>query len=315
MYKIWGGIFAFFACLHVLLAQRNPSGGSEGRINGNGVHVQGLGRSGKLRIGRNRNLESDSNALTIDFDSIREVDGSGRSVEQGGTKPHMFNTLANQQFNISRPENVTFSNIQATRIVFDGFLPNGAELTFQVFIFHEEGNITLDDEVTLVKPGAVKFNILVANWTFCGDSDGANCAGRIGRYLDVTLRVLGRRPPTRRMNRRPRPRPMPRNMTRGEEFEMGGNVTISLSRKVRIDNMVRSEDMPENFPVYETRGAIQLFRFRFRRFRRYIWYDPLVTTDDPPQMSDDSNTNAGSHFSWVTSVVALAVCFLVLIRH
>lgn len=221
--------------LFLLALGKPPPREKEGKLMGNGVHVQGLGKSGKLRIGRKQSLENDSNAMTIDFDSIQEVDGRGAPVSGQGPRRHRFNTFANQEFNITGPTNVTVYGLQATRIAFESVLSTGGELALQVFIFREEGNVTIDDEVTPVKPGTVKFNILLSNWTFCGESGGVNCRGAIGRYIDVTLRILGRKPPKRR-TQPPRPPPGrgPKNHNREREFEMGGNVTISFSKKVKL---------------------------------------------------------------------------------
>lgn len=51
------------------------------------------------------------------------------------------------------------------------------ELKLTVYIFQEDGNITVDGETTVVTAGTVKFNLEVQKYTFCNVSTDAQCEG------------------------------------------------------------------------------------------------------------------------------------------
>jgi hypothetical protein len=139
------------------------------------VYVKVRGQSGKIVIGKSENPDSDPKSVVVNFDSIQEKDVGDNIVGKSGSAAdkHSFNTFANQDFTVGAIEDATYQDIAAKMFNFTSTI-NGAELAVDVYIFTEGGNITLDGEVTPVKEGNVKFNIMIQNWDFCG-SAGVDC--------------------------------------------------------------------------------------------------------------------------------------------
>ena len=81
-------------------------------ITGGNVQCKILGQSGKIRlvyIGNNTEgnfSDSNDNQLTFEVDSIYERDAQGNEVGKTGPKKHSLNSLASQEFNFTKVDNV-----------------------------------------------------------------------------------------------------------------------------------------------------------------------------------------------------------------
>nr|XP_022310603.1 skeletal aspartic acid-rich protein 2-like [Crassostrea virginica] len=238
-------------------------------VTSEGVSVKIQGQSGGMTIGRTANPDLDNNAVKIKFDAIQEKDENGIVVGTSGNQKHSFNNFAQLPFEISNLEDTEYENLTAKRIIFTATISSvSSNLSVQTYIFSESGNITVDGESTQVDKGTVKFNIVLDGWTFC---EAGTCrkgqTDEIGKYVDLTISIKGKGTPSRKTGNNKR--------TNGEEYDLGGEASVALSRKIRADNG-EPNDMPGNYPAFETQGSKQLFVFRFPKFNSKVVYDPTV---------------------------------------
>lgn len=198
-------------------------------LSAEGLSVRIHGKSGKMTIGYGDEPERDSGKVMVTFDAIREVTADGTEIGSSGGQAHGFNTFANLDVEFSTIKKDQYMNISSKRIDFSADLvTTGARLTVQVFVFTQNGEITIDGEKTRVSPGTVKFNVLVESWRFCG-SAGVTCrkgnTEQRGEAVDLYISIKGREEKQVRVGRR---------QTDGEEFDLGGQASLLLSKKVSM---------------------------------------------------------------------------------
>lgn len=261
MFRVYVVIFLVAGCLHL--------GQADEEVTAEGVSVKIQGQSGGMTIGRTENPDQDKNAVKIKFDAIQERDSSGNIVGASGNNKHSYNNFAQLAFEISSLQDTDYENLTAKRINFTASIPAvSATLRVQTYIFTESGNITVDGETTEVEKGTVKFNIILDGWKFC---TGSNCmkggTEEFGAYVDLTISIKGKGTPSRKTGNNKR--------TDGEEYDLGGEASVALSKKITKDNGA-PENMPGNYPAFETQGSKQLFVFRFPKFDSRVVYDPTV---------------------------------------
>ena len=138
-------------------------------ITGGNVQCKILGQSGKIRlvyIGNNTEgnfSDSNDNQLTFEVDSIYERDAQGNEVGKTGPKKHSLNSLASQEFNFTKVDNVSYyQGIKVINVNLTAYLDGPqAALDVMVFLFLEDGNVTFGNESFAVFNGTLKFNIKV----------------------------------------------------------------------------------------------------------------------------------------------------------
>lgn len=194
-----------------------------------GLTVKIHGQSGKMTIGYSEDPDQDSNKVQVTFDAIGEIATDGTEIGQAGQQTHTFNTFANLDFSFSQIKDDRYMNLSSKRVDFSANFPStGARLVVQVFVFTQAGEISIDGERTAVTAGTVKFNILVESWSFCG-YNGVTCTkGNVeqrGEAIDFTISVKGKGDQQVRTQGK---------KTDGEEFDLGGEASLLLSRKVHI---------------------------------------------------------------------------------
>ncbi|XP_061163394.1 skeletal aspartic acid-rich protein 1-like [Saccostrea echinata] len=239
-------------------------------VSAEGVFVKIQGQSGGMTIGKAKNPDQDNNAVKIKFDAIQEKDSSGNIVGASGNAKHSFNNFAQLDFVFSSLRDTEYENLTAKAINFTASISSvNAKMRVETFLFTESGNITVDGESTMVEKGSVKFNIKLEDWTFCDNS--GNCkkgqATEIGEYVDLTISIKGKSTPSRKTGNNKR--------TDGEEYALGGDASVALSKKISKDGG-SPENMPGNYPAFETQGSKQLFVFRFPKFTNNVLYDPII---------------------------------------
>lgn len=260
MFRVCVVIFWAVGCLHL--------GQADEEVTAEGVSVKIQGQSGGMTIGRTENPDQDKNAVKIKFDAIQEKDLGGNIVGTSGNTKHSFNNFAQLPFEISSLQDTKYQNLTAKRINFTASIQSVSTLRVQTYIFTEAGNITVDGEITKVEKGTVKFNIILDGWTFCTASTcSKGGTEEVGAYVDLTISIKGKGMPSRKTGNNKR--------TDGEEYDLGGEASVALSRKITKDNG-EPEDMPGNYPAFETQGSKQLFVFRFPNFNNRVVYDPTV---------------------------------------
>lgn len=196
-------------------------------LSAEGLTVKIHGQSGKMTIGYGEDPDQDSNKVQVTFDAIGEIATDGTEIGKSGQQTHTFNTFANLDFSFSQIIDDRYMNLSSKRVDFSAKFPStGGRLVVQVFVFNQAGEISVDGERTAVTAGTVKFNILVESWGFCG-YNGVTCTkGNVeqkGEAIDFTISVKGKGDQQVRTRGK---------RTDGEEFDLGGQASLLLSRKV-----------------------------------------------------------------------------------
>ena len=105
-----------------------------------GVEVQILGQSGKMRL-----VNSVGATVTVEMDSIHELDAAGSTIGLSGpnTGKHGRNTFANVEFTIdSTATRTSVDGVLADRIDFQTTLLQTATLTVSTWVFLGSGTIS-----------------------------------------------------------------------------------------------------------------------------------------------------------------------------
>lgn len=183
-----------------------------------GITTKVKGQSGKISLYPAGKTESQG--VTITFDAIKEADADGVINEQG----HFFNNFARLDFTFSDIEQTTYVNSSVNVAQFS-FMSTidveanvNATLTSYVYIFKEDGNITVDGEDVEVTSGMMKFNLKIENWTFCNPCTKGN-KDYIGEYLDFYINVQSKGTP---------------NKGKNNTFNLGDGATMVNPREVSL---------------------------------------------------------------------------------
>jgi len=183
-----------------------------------GDHVRITGDSGNLKFrnvdGREISVQlkrlvelqevTDSNNVTSVFpvENGHAPDQSGMGMGKSDHFDHKVDSFDKRSFQVSAPVVGTAFGINATTTTLTATLgeSNNANVTLQVIIFAEAGNIVVGDDVSAgglfetfaVSAGTMKFNIEIDNWPFCDgvhNDVGCHDASTVGKYLEATIRV------------------------------------------------------------------------------------------------------------------------------
>ena len=147
-----------------------------------------------------------------------------------GTGPgKRFSDFNNTEFNIGqKKQNVKLSHSRSLKALVKRFHANlGAEvgnLAIDMALPENDGEIDIDGEKQKLKKGDLKFNIELTEWNWCGDEgeDGA------AAFLDVYIEVNSTHRPKMRRGR---------SASAPASFDLGDNMTMSFSGKVRVVNI------------------------------------------------------------------------------
>lgn len=189
------------------------------------IHVKVLGRSGKIQLGNQPNPSSDPNRITIEFSELKEKLADGESDIKDNK--HKFNSFATTDFEFTPPVDAIFMNSTRVRtFTFNSTLnDDGATLETVIYIFKEDGNITLGDEGTIVQKGSMKFSTTITNWGFCGQGGVASCTkNQVGEFLDFSIIIKGKGTPKKKSNAKKK--------GDADEYELGEGSAVLMSKKV-----------------------------------------------------------------------------------
>lgn len=243
-------------------------------VNTAGVYVKAVGRSGKIKVGFSKNIDTDPDRIFVDMDELKEKDSNGNEVGKSGRTKHSFNSFATQDFTFTDVEESTLQNITVDKFSFKSSLLSGiADLTVTVYVFKENGNITLGDEENEVERGNVKFSFLLENWKFCGTSAGdVSCkkggADETGAFIDFVITIKGKGTPRLKNENNG-------GKKRGQKYYLGGNSEVVMSKKVQYDGGSFT-DMESGYPMIITQGSKTSFVFRLKKFMSSAFYDPTL---------------------------------------
>lgn len=158
-------------------------------LSAGGVYSQILGQSGKISVG----TTAMANDITIEFSALT----NGVALR---TK-HSFHSFASKTITFSAPQDVTFSGVSASQIIFSAAqLVNGAgNLTVTLLIFKQSANITIDTEQTAVTAGTVKFSVQLDDWNYCNPCGNGN-QQLVGAATDLAITLYTKATPAQSAN-------------------------------------------------------------------------------------------------------------------
>lgn len=248
-------------------------------------------RGGRFAVQDDGLGPTDANRVLLVLNKLSEVAMDGTMVDP----THSVN-LEDKAFNITQVLGVFFGGIEARKISFSSSVNGVGNIKLEAFQIRSNGTITNDGgESWPVSPGDIKFNIVLTDWSFCGDAVECD-GGAVGEYIDVAVEIKGRKNKPEK--------------DQDDEllFDLGGNVPLQLSTTVLLDGV--STEMPDGFPSAETDGDKTLFFFRIPRFVESAVYDPVIEfsganydeflDDSDP---DDSDPDDSSGFSFGVNAI------------
>ncbi|XP_068752087.1 skeletal aspartic acid-rich protein 1-like isoform X2 [Montipora capricornis] len=224
----------------------------------------------------------------LELYSLKQFDASENAV---GTS---INSFASQRFQVlSFNRTASFQGISAASLVATTILKHlDANLTLQLLVFKEEGNITFGNESYGVQNGSIKIFVKVENFTFCdGQRDNQlKCKqNEVGEFLELAVRVKNKNgaPGQEESEEEKKKRGGPfkpgelkgKNKTQIRCFKCPkiyrfGDDEVGTARQCKIDDKFVS--LAPGFPKFVQRGTNQLFFFRAPKFNMTVTFDPVV---------------------------------------
>ena len=233
-----------------------------------GLFVDVLGQSGKVRIGRNQIPSQDPEHITIEIDSLRELNANNDAIGNTGppSQKHSIQTFAPLDFTFSSLYDTEVAGVESVALDFKTtMLDNTAELIVTIYLFKDSGNLTVNGTETFsLNPGASKFNVNITGWTFCenGGSGLASCNGQTGEKIEMDIKIKGSDDTVEKVT------------GSDSKFTLGGGKTIDMSALVDRDGDWRP--MEAGYPKLHTVGNSQVFTIRLPKFSSSVLYDPVI---------------------------------------
>ena len=228
-----------------------------GQVN---IDIGGNNSGGSFHIRDNGLGPTDPNAVSVVLSYLYEIAQDGETIG-----PSLVD-MEYQDFNVTQTLGSFFGGIQARNVQFEAVIDGVGTIEMQAYIMLTNGTVAAPggNESWPVQPGDVKFNVVMKNWTFCGDTNPCGDSNATSAYVDVAFRIKGNFID-------------PQQSTNNSLlFNLGGNVPLLLFGQVDVDGVV--QDMPDGFPRAEsTASQGPLFVFRFPRFLDSVQYDPVIS--------------------------------------
>eukprot|EP00438_Fugacium_kawagutii_P004324 Skav229432 [mRNA] locus=scaffold2297:428272:429408:+ [translate_table: standard] len=227
------------------------------------VEVNVQGQSGKFTIVP-KGSSGNSVGIRVTMDAIREVDSAGVPVGQSGRVKHSLNTFASQAFAVSEVEQVTLGSVSAAKISFESTISSIGSLGVDTYLIASSGAVGMDNESWSVDVGDLKWNILLWDWTWCGDPEASCKNGEVGDAieLDITVQNMGGGSASKKGDS-------------DTTVSLGGSAELQLSTEVQTD--CTWEQMADGYPMVTTQGSGTTITFRFPRFESSSLYDPVIS--------------------------------------
>ncbi|XP_068705272.1 skeletal aspartic acid-rich protein 1-like isoform X1 [Montipora foliosa] len=250
----------------------------------------------------------------LELHSLKQQNGSGGDIGRS------INSFAGQPFHIL-PLNRTasFQGISAASLEVTTMLKYfHANLSLQLFVFKEEGNITFGNESYGVQNGSIKMFIKLENFTFCdGQKDNQSMCkqNEVGEFLEIAVRVKNRKGATGKKESDEEKK------KRGGPFKPGEGKKKTRIRCFRCPNIYRFGDdevgtasqcksdgkfrsLAPGFPKLIERGTNQLFLFRGPKFNRTITFDPVVELEEE---EDNGSQNGQASIINMNTIMFVAI--------
>jgi len=244
---------------------------------------------------------------------IEEIDATGQRVGNS-TKGHFDSNLREYQYNISSVETKypgSDLNVTVIQMASLNNIGSSAKLLSKIYIFGQDGEITLENTKYKVKDGDLKFEFQISNWTFCtvnttnnvttGNCQGNNNTFEKADYLQMQINI----------------KELTNNAVKsGNNFKFGEN-TLILPTTYLLDG--KPATMVTDYPKY-TVGAyfdnsknstMDSIAFRFVPFSNSVSYGPIVNF---PSIEGKSGSSALIIIIIIIAVALLGVAIFVYCR-
>ena len=236
--------------------------------------------------------------VRVQIVALRQLDADGNTLGAGGSAKHSFNSFATQEFTFGAPQAATYQGLSTQEIEFESVLVGNSNLNIKTMIFQEAGNLTVGDDTFAVAPGAIKFNVELGTWSWCGDA-GVSCVNADGAgaavELDIEMYRMGSEPQTKADDA---------DSTTSESYDLGnGQELVLLSTYSDTDGSTWTQ-MPSGFPSLD--GST--FTLKFPRWTSSkVIYDPIIAYggDDALQLSDSSSSTRAAAGGLVVALAFL----------
>merc|ERR1711939_606406 len=158
---------------------------SDKELHAGGIWAKVIGQSGKIDLAPSQDVSSDPNKIRVQIEALRQKDSAGNVLGSGGNAKHSFNSFATQDFAFGALEDTSYGGVTCVKLPFTATLAPGSKIEIQVFLFKENGTITVGADKFAVTSSTMKFNVLLSNWVWC--SNNGVCKGTDGVGASVEL--------------------------------------------------------------------------------------------------------------------------------
>eukprot|EP01043_Picozoa_sp_COSAG02_P067317 COSAG02_NODE_10779_length_1859_cov_3.213068_3_plen_363_part_01 len=247
---------------------QGSSGGdqeTDSSIEAAGVSVNVRGQSGKMTLTIPGADLANPNVVECQMVALRQLDESGNTLGAGGADKQSFNSFATQTFSFSDPLETTYEGLRVSEIEFQSVLGGGSRVNIRTMIFLESGTIAVGDDTFQVTQGAVKFNVELSEWSWCGDQ-GVSCTNADGVgdavELDLDMYARGNTPE------------MKAEGAASSTYELGGGPELVLLSTFSADGGAQWREMPSGYPAVD--GSVFTLRFPRWDAGQSVLYDPII---------------------------------------
>ena len=248
---------------------------TEGSIAAAGVRVQVRGQSGKMTLTADGDGGENPTVVECQMVALRQVDESGNTLGAGGSEKQSFNSFATQTFTFSEPFDTTYQGLAVSEIEFESVLARSSNVNIRTMIFKEGGTLEVGDDTFQVTQGAVKFNVELSSWSWCGD-DGVSCvnADGVGAAVELDLDMYARGNT-----------PEIKAATAGSSsYTLGGGPELVLLSTFSIDGGTEWVQMPDGFPSVD--GSVFTLKFPRWPAGESVLYDPIIQYSETGQLAE-----------------------------
>jgi len=227
-----------------------------------GVSVKVKGQSGKMTLTIPKKEDNSTIDVECQMAALRQLDAEGNTLGGGGSEKHSFNSFATQDFTFSTPTTGKYEGLNVTKVSFASTLVGSSELKIVTMIFQESGSFNVGSDTVNVTAGAVKFNVELGDWSWCGGS--VECKGADGEgqsvELDISIAAEGLG--------------SLESKNGSSTFDIGGGNELMMLNTYSTDGGSTWVAMPAGYP--KVSGST--FTLKFPKWTGSLIYDPIVTS-------------------------------------
>lgn len=228
-----------------------------------GVSVKVKGQSGKMTLTIPKKEDNSTIDVECQMAALRQLDAEGNTLGGGGSEKHSFNSFATQDFTFGAPTTGKYGGLNVTQVSFKSTLVGSSELRIVTMIFQESGSFNVGSDTVNVTAGAVKFNVELGEWSWCGGS--VECKGASGEgqsvELDISISAEGLGS-------------LESKSGSSNTFDIGGGNELMMLNTYSTDSGSTWVAMPAGYP--KVNGST--FTLKFPKWTSSLIYDPIVTS-------------------------------------